>query len=320
MFEIVLAAIKAKAPVVLDATLRLVGARLLGKILELPEVWIDGKIQVLRDKTESRSIISNAIATEAAKRAIADPRLLQSAIDVVLLDYDNKLQNRAAVFKGTLDVVSEADVQEQLKAQMPDDDWLNAFVRYAEDASSERMQEAFSRILAGEILAKGTFSRTAMRMMYEMTPEIASAFSLVWSENLGGYAPRTHDNAALHKASVLCQEAGFLHNEMRYVGADKTLEDDEHIDHEMIIGHHPKLVVLYRQYKKDFFLELSPAYAIDNFTKVGNEIASILPKPDFETNLRKLLPHLPDQEEILNVSLVHADGVAEELAFPPKPL
>src|SRR3546814_17303694 len=30
----------------------------------------------------------------------------------------------------------------------PDDDWMNRFMRFAEDASSERLQELFARILA----------------------------------------------------------------------------------------------------------------------------------------------------------------------------
>jgi hypothetical protein len=49
-----------------------------------------------------------------------------------------------------------------------DDDWMNRFIRYAEDASSERMRQLWGRVLAGEIIHPGTFSMPALRFLAEL--------------------------------------------------------------------------------------------------------------------------------------------------------
>lgn len=319
MFELILAAIKSKAPAVLDATLRVVGLRLLGKALEFPEVWIDGKIQILKDKAEARTIVSRAIASEASKSAISNPQFLQAAVEIVLDDYSEKLLNRAAVFKGALEVLAEADPKEQQTAATPDDDWLNAFARYAEDASSETMQETFARILAGEILSKGTFSRSSMRTLYEMTPDVAKAFSKVWEENIGGCVPRIYDRKDLDSAVQVAKESGFLHNDMQCFNSQKIASaDPEFAFCEMNIGSKPQLQVTYKD-RADHILEFSTMFPVEVFTKVGREIASILPFPDFESNLRNLVLYLPNPDKIHQILLVKADGGIETLAFPPKP-
>jgi hypothetical protein len=317
----ILAGIKANAPIVLQTALRVVGVRLLGKMLEFPEVWIDGKIQVIRDKIAARTIISQALASEAAKVAIGNAKFLEAAVDIVLSDYSDKILNRAAVYQGALQVVGEASSDDQAAAQIPDDDWMNAFVRYAEDASSDRMRETFSRILAGEILVKGTFSRTAVRLMYELTPEVAEAVSTVWNRSFDGVAARNFEDNDFEKAILISREAGFLYTEP-FILEDKRIEesDDDHVYSVMKIGENPCLHVKYKKEKNEIDIIIPSHLNIEIFTKVGKELASILPLPDVLANLRSLVDLLPHKEAITQMHVLHSDGTKEAVELPTIPL
>src|SRR3546814_13011379 len=56
----------------------------------------------------------------------------------------------------------------------PDDDWMNRFMRFAEDASSERLHELFARILAGEVVRPGSFGAATLRAVSELDQSIAN--------------------------------------------------------------------------------------------------------------------------------------------------
>src|SRR3546814_8158914 len=56
----------------------------------------------------------------------------------------------------------------------PDDDWMNRFMRFAEDASSERLQELFARILAGEVVRPGSFGAATLRSWSDRSEEHTS--------------------------------------------------------------------------------------------------------------------------------------------------
>ena len=82
----------------------------------------------------------------------------------------------------TIAVLALEDLRETAGALPPprteaaDEDWLNVFSRYAEDASSERLQQLFAKVLAGEIRKPGSFSLSTMRFIAELDRETAAAF------------------------------------------------------------------------------------------------------------------------------------------------
>jgi hypothetical protein len=65
---------------------------------------------------------------------------------------------------------------EDAEAALIDDDWLNIFERFAEDASSERMQGLWSRVLAGEIRKPGRYSSRTLRFLSEFSQADALSF------------------------------------------------------------------------------------------------------------------------------------------------
>lgn len=63
------------------------------------------------------------------------------------------------------------------------------FERYAEEASSERMQKLWSRVLAGEIRRKGSFSMRTLRFLSEFSQSDARLFAQFCENVFGECAP-----------------------------------------------------------------------------------------------------------------------------------
>ena len=61
----------------------------------------------------------------------------------------------------------------------PSDDWMNQFEKYAEDASSDRLQELWGRTLAGEIRKPGTFSLVTLQYISTIDSSIADLIDSV---------------------------------------------------------------------------------------------------------------------------------------------
>jgi hypothetical protein len=62
---------------------------------------------------------------------------------------------------------------ESVASELPDDDWVTRFFKYAQDISSEQMQDLWGRILAGEIRRPGTFSLRTLDFVRNMTRQDA---------------------------------------------------------------------------------------------------------------------------------------------------
>ncbi|GAA0614758.1 hypothetical protein GCM10008943_32360 [Paenochrobactrum glaciei] len=101
-----------------------------------------------------------------------------------------KLQaNKDAVFQGAIEDLRNNPVSEEEDNSGPqelNEEFLDRFERYAEDASTEDLQRRWSKILAGEIRKPGTFSRKIMRSVDELEADAAILFSKLVSYQLEG--------------------------------------------------------------------------------------------------------------------------------------
>lgn len=71
-----------------------------------------------------------------------------------------------------------------------EDDWLNVFERYAEDASSERLQGLWGKVLAGEIRRPGRFSTRTIRFLSEFSQADAVTFENFAKSAFDDHAPK----------------------------------------------------------------------------------------------------------------------------------
>jgi len=181
---------EAMAPGVIKAL-----SRLLGAAIDVPVAWLEQKKAKIDTQTESYKLVEASIAAAAASGAGSDPETAQRAIEVLVRKEYRKQDNRKAVATAMIedmrDHVSDASVSYSSlpKAEL-DEDWLNVFERYAEDASSDRLQGLWGRVLAGEVRKPGRFSTRTLRFLSEFSQADALTFEDFAKCAFGEAAPK----------------------------------------------------------------------------------------------------------------------------------
>lgn len=72
-----------------------------------------------------------------------------------------------------------------------DEDWLNIFERYAEDASTERMQLLWGRVLSGEVKKPGKYSIRTLRILSELSQRDAEIFEVYADYFFDDFSPKS---------------------------------------------------------------------------------------------------------------------------------
>jgi hypothetical protein len=171
--------------------------RLIGAGVDIPVAWLAQQKARIDAKTQAFVLVDQAIAKAAASGAIADQGTIERALDVLVRKEYRKQTNREAVATAMLeDLRTENDQTSPLSDEAQpstelDEDWLNVFERYAEDASTERMQKLWGRVLAGEVRKPGRFSMRTLRFLSEFSQADALLFSDFCNSVFGGFAPNT---------------------------------------------------------------------------------------------------------------------------------
>ncbi|HEX8579112.1 MAG TPA: DUF2806 domain-containing protein [Allosphingosinicella sp.] len=221
--EVVIGARLEENGIALRAKSRAVAAldRLVGSLLDLPTAFFEGHARKRRLKAEIEERLRR-VQFEIAERRLGE---LTGSGDQLLLDV---LQDKARRQTNLAGVAVEAIDALQALPKSPnhpsdgtasfetasdrnsgagaaghsgageeaaeiDDDWMNQFARFAEDASSERLQQVWGRVLAGEINRPGTFSRHTLRFIAELDQETARNCEFAASRAIGTFIPKTDE-------------------------------------------------------------------------------------------------------------------------------
>ncbi|MDI4236794.1 DUF2806 domain-containing protein [Bradyrhizobium sp. Arg237L] len=152
-------------------------SRLIGGAVDIPAAWLAQVAQGIKDKTEAKTVVSKAVADAAASIAWNDPEVIQRAAHSLLAKELRHQTNREAIARKAIEYLADEPTEQTAK---PDDDWLNVFERYAEDASSERLQDIWGRIFAGELRRAKTFSLRTLRFVSELDESVVNQFEK-WS-------------------------------------------------------------------------------------------------------------------------------------------
>ncbi|MBU1360912.1 MAG: DUF2806 domain-containing protein [Gammaproteobacteria bacterium] len=265
-------------------------ADLFGGLAGVPIAKLKQVTQQIEDVTSARSLTAARISQVVAEKAAGDPAVLEAAAAIYLPTQLRKVQNRIAVANSAADHLQQtAATNEGEAAADPDADWLNTFLRFADDASSDRMRDMFGRILAGQIVRPGAFGLATLRAVSELDQKTAEDFLTAWSYSVGGavdHGPfwQLGEGYSVWKRLV---EAGFM-------AADTTAQ------------YPPDFKPVYENFAawtpfaaEDFFVTVMfeknhrSQWIHINFTRIGREIGALLPKPDYEKNLRAAALRLP---------------------------
>lgn len=169
--------------------------RLVGAATDIPVAWLAQQRAKIEAQTEAYKLVEGAIATAAAREAGADTDTIERAVAVLVRKEYRRQENRKSVAVAMLEDLDRGNEQ----TPAPDsgtrgeieDDWLNVFERYAEDASSDRMQNLWGRVLAGEIRRPGKFSLRTLRFLSEFSQGDALSFETFCNSVIRDIAPKS---------------------------------------------------------------------------------------------------------------------------------
>ena len=159
-------------------------SKLVMGVAETGTAWIDiakahgqARSQHIRDVTKAKSKAMEAIAKAAIKKGVQDPQLVDRGVERLFAELYPTQRARESVAKKSLKLLS-ADPP-KLDTPPPDDDWLNMFTSFAEQATTERMQQHWADVLAREIRKPGSFSRVALQILSLMDGQLAQQIMTV---------------------------------------------------------------------------------------------------------------------------------------------
>lgn len=208
--------------------------RLIGAAIDVPVAYLEQWKAKIDGQTESFRLVEASIARNVAAQAGGDQAIVDRAMNVLVRKEYRKQINREAVAKAMLENLgahgSDANsVDQETPLAQPDDDWLNVFERFAEDASSERIQGLWGRVLAGEIRQPGRFSMRTLRFLSEFSQADALTFEIFAAMAFGNGTPNSLVNPPDRKdiSDLIHLEAHGLIQGATGTGLRQTLTYDQ---------------------------------------------------------------------------------------------
>jgi hypothetical protein len=249
--------------------------RLLGAAIDVPVAWLAQKKAQIDGQTKSYNLVEGAIAKLAAKNVASDPDITHRAISVLVRDAYRKQSNREAIAEKMIEdlrlqssindgIISEPDSSDL------DDDWLNLFGRYAEDASSERLQGLWGRVLSGQIRKPNRFSTRTLRFLSEFSQSDAMAFERFAHSAFGNLAPTTlvKPNQDSDIKDLIDLEASGLIQGASGFGLQVTLPSNQQGNSFVF---EDEIAIVFRH---DVSVDLS--YEVINLTPLGQELLHLV--------------------------------------------
>ncbi|WPZ35179.1 DUF2806 domain-containing protein [Thalassobaculum sp. OXR-137] len=276
-------------------------SHLIGSATAIPAAWLKRPAQAINDVTAARSTVSAVLAKGVAESALNDPAIMQLAMEIYLPSAVRKARNRVQIAQKaaeyTVDQVGKTNSSE---AAPPDDDWMNKFMRLADDASSEQLQNLFARILAGEVMRNGSFSLSTLRTVSELDKSTAEDFSLVWSKSVGGAVDYNEEFARGEWFSrwKRMAEAGLMAQTKinQFLPPYRPVYNGDALWSPMSAG-----TTLLRVH---FSQECNASWQCIEFTRIGRELGSILEEPDYPANIRIAARKLSGKVGIKRIEMI----------------
>jgi Protein of unknown function (DUF2806) len=163
--------------------------RLIGAVVDIPVAWLEQQKAKISSKTRSLVSVESSIASAVAQHVGADTDTVIRATESLVRKAYRKQTNLTFVASAMIEDMSEAGDDAAPTTEV-DDDWLNVFERYAEDASTDRMQKLWGRVLGGEIRKPGKFSIRTLRFLSEFSQADALEFSIFAQMSFSNFAPK----------------------------------------------------------------------------------------------------------------------------------
>lgn len=286
-------------------------SRLLGGAGAYLAAWMRRPAQGVEDLTDAKSLVTKRLAEAAAAQAASDPELVQATLQTLLPSHLRKHANKERVVEAAAE-----ELGQQAEAGEPpngtaevEEDWLNSFERFAEDASSERLQRLWGRVLAGEIKRKGSFSKRTLRFIAELDQDMAQLTEGLANRLIADFIPagEEYQSGELFTNLLEAQQAGLVEG-VGGLGFSKELRfgTQPHL-----IGHRAFGLLLYGTPGASLSFGVSAA-----LTSTGRQVFSLLPSSNEVGRLQKLAEALP-KDGVLSIRLAKIAPEGDQWRYWP---
>lgn len=288
--------------------------RLLGGLADWPAAFFEGRAAKRRLKDEIAQKLLQ-LQGELAERKLEGIEQAGDALLVgVLKDAGRKQLNVASVVIEAVEEIKALPAPEQVRStdasdepDEVDEDWLNQFMRFAEDASSDDLQQLWGRVLAGEVNRPGAFSRHTLRFIAELDKTTADHCEVASEFSFKNFIPiRNGRNLPFDLRIALdLQRLGILEG----VSGDSSLATDfimkSNTPNGFAKGNKVLLV-----YGSDGYVLKIPSIVV---TRLGNEIFSLIKTRDPKNALNSLAEILKMDNGVKSLLLAN---LGEDLSDP----
>lgn len=261
--------------------------RLAGALFDIPAAYLDRVGTSVRDTTARTTALQNAETRLILDFVAGDDAYGKAIVNGYLASRIPKVSNKLHVLRGALEhLAAEPPIEDADGASDTlDEDWLNHLDAHAERASSERVRDLWARVLAGEIRSPRSFSLATLRLLSELDATVAAVFEretvhrlelgcVLRPENEALVDQRLEDLSFLEEVGLFQSVRGFTVAREPVSGYVHWREGDW---------------VLACRTKATLRLQ------VIGLTRVGREIAGILPPPDPLEVLERIAERLADR-------------------------
>jgi len=187
--------------------------RLGGNLLDLINAPLERRLRRSRAISDGEMQLIEAAARYGVERTQTDPDFARRALEHHFKQAIDAQSNRDAVLVEALDDLGrEPPTGEDAASGEPilDDQFMARFERYAEDATTEELQQRWGRVLAREVRKPGTFSAKALRIVDELDAPTALLFERLCESRLADVLPWCLVGELAFNEQALLTEAGLL--------------------------------------------------------------------------------------------------------------
>jgi hypothetical protein len=147
------------------------------------------RVRAATARIEARSEAEITLIEYGAKQ-IADPAMARRARDYAIGDILRAQANREEVLRNASEELANHSPDVDANAEL-DEDWLNAFSKYAEQKSKADIQRVWGKILAAEIRAPGATSLRTLQFLSTVSSSDAQKITGVFQYVVGeSFIPR----------------------------------------------------------------------------------------------------------------------------------
>lgn len=289
--------------------------RLLGNMLDVWNAGREAKAGYIRERSRIDAAAERAVVARIEAAADGGDADAARLVEQIAISEIRAVANKAHVVDRAVEqlAATASSGEPDSEADEIDPDWLNHFESHAEKATSEKVRDLWARVLAGEIRHPGAFSLMTLRVLAELDRQMAQWFQDAVELRIHGrlvIRPKRELEELTGERWVrltFLEQVGLFQHVIPFTSDTWTLEPNASGFAAVVEG--------------DYCLRVQVGAPVGvrviPITRVGQQIALILPKVDPIAALKNLAEALSDEAQSMYLHRVLSSPGRRRQLSPP---